>query len=179
MSTRLVILGLLQERPLYGYEIKQLIEEHMGDWTAIAFGSIYFALGKLDEEGFIEKVATEQEGNRPSRSVYRITGAGRDEFQRLLRQVWREMKQQTYDLDIGLFFIDALPPQEVRESLQARIDQLEDVLRHLEAHQAEQMQQPEIPSIAKAIFEHSRVHVRAELSWTKTLLEGLERGSYP
>ena len=28
MSTRLVILGLLQERPLYGYEIKQLIEEH-------------------------------------------------------------------------------------------------------------------------------------------------------
>ena len=45
----------------------------MGDWTNIAFGSIYFALGKLSEEGFIEKVATEQQGGRPSREVYQIT----------------------------------------------------------------------------------------------------------
>jgi len=51
MSTRLVILGLLRERPLYGYEIKHVIEDHMGDWTSIAFGSIYFALGKLTEIG--------------------------------------------------------------------------------------------------------------------------------
>ena len=49
MSVRLVLLGLLHERPLYGYEIKQIIEEHMGDWTSIAFGSIYFALDKLAE----------------------------------------------------------------------------------------------------------------------------------
>ena len=88
MSTRLVMLGLLRERPLYGYEIKHIIEEHMGDWTNIAFGSIYFALGKLAEEGFIEQVAVEQEGRRPSRSVYQITEEGRDEFLRLLREVW-------------------------------------------------------------------------------------------
>ena len=62
MSTRLVILGLLRDRPLYGYEIKHIIEEHMGDWTSIAFGSIYFALNKLAEEDFIEKTGTTQEG---------------------------------------------------------------------------------------------------------------------
>ncbi len=50
MSTRLVILGFLRERSLHGYEIKQLIEDRMGDWTSIAFGSIYFALSKLAEE---------------------------------------------------------------------------------------------------------------------------------
>jgi DNA-binding PadR family transcriptional regulator len=44
MSTRLVILGLLRERSLHGYEIKHIIQDHMGDWTSIAFGSIYFAL---------------------------------------------------------------------------------------------------------------------------------------
>lgn len=76
MSTRLVILGLLRDQHLHGYEIKQIIEEHMGDWTSIAFGSIYFALGKLSEEGLIEKVATEKEGNRPSRSIYQITEGG-------------------------------------------------------------------------------------------------------
>ena len=85
MTVRLVILGLLRERPLHGYEIKQIIEEHMGDWTSVAFGSIYFALDKLAEERFVEKIAVEQKGNRPSRSVYQMTAAGRDEFLRLLR----------------------------------------------------------------------------------------------
>ena len=69
MSVRLVILGLLRENPLYGYEIKQIIEEHMSDWTSIAFGSIYFALDKLAAENFVEKVSVEKEGRRPSRSV--------------------------------------------------------------------------------------------------------------
>ena len=31
MTTRVVILGLLRHKPLYGYEIKQMIEERMGD----------------------------------------------------------------------------------------------------------------------------------------------------
>ena len=40
MSTRLVILGFLRRAPLYGYQIKRMIEQIMGDWTNIAFGSI-------------------------------------------------------------------------------------------------------------------------------------------
>jgi len=55
MSTRLVILGLLNERPLYGDEIKQNIEEYMGDGRSIAFGSITFALDKLAEESYVDK----------------------------------------------------------------------------------------------------------------------------
>ena len=108
MSTRLVILGLLRDRPLYGYELKQIIEEHMGDWTNIAFGSIYYALGKLDEEGLIEQVAVEQEGRRPSRSVYQITAAGQAEFLRLLREVWGEVERHYYALDIGLVLLHML-----------------------------------------------------------------------
>lgn len=177
MSTRLVILGLLQERALYGYEIKQIIEEHMGDWTSIAFGSIYFALAKLTEEGFIEKVATEQEGNRPSRSVYQINKAGRVEFQRLLREIWHDTTQRTFDFDIGLFFSRALPQEEIRDGLNRRIVELEAALQHLATHQTEQ--EAGIPPIAHAIFGHTRVHLQAELRWTRDLLEGFERGTYP
>ena len=84
----MVLLGLLHDRPLYGYEIKQLIEAHMGDWTSIAFGSIYFALDKLAEDGLAEKVAVEQSGSRPSRSVYQITQTGKAEFLRLQQIIW-------------------------------------------------------------------------------------------
>jgi len=179
MSTRLVILGLLRERPLYGYEIKHIIEEQMGDWTSIAFGSIYFALRKLAGEGFVEKIATEQEGSRPSRSVYQITEAGRAEFLRLLREVWRDIERHYFAFDIGLSFMDTLPIEEVKGYLRGRVAQLEAVLQHLDAHQDEQMAHEEVPRLAAAIFDHARVHFRAELVWMRDLLDKVEREEYP
>jgi DNA-binding PadR family transcriptional regulator len=180
MSTRLVILGLLRDRPLHGYEIKHIIEEHMGDWTDIAFGSIYFALGKLAEEEFIEKIATEQKGHRPSRTIYQITQTGQKEFERLLREVWQNLERHYFTLDIGLAFIEALPLEEVKGYLRQRVAQLEDIGQHLETHQTEVMTEEETPrETVIAIFNHSRVHFEAELAWTRELLAKVERGAYP
>jgi DNA-binding PadR family transcriptional regulator len=179
MSTRLVILGLLRERPLYGYEIKQIIEEHMGDWTSIAFGSIYFALDKLAKEGFIEKVATEQQGNRPSRSIYQIQPAGREEFLRLLREVWQKVERLYFDLDLGIFFLQSLPIEEIKGYLHKRLIYLETTLQHIQEHRDEQLAQPQVPALARLIFDHSLVHTQAELSWTRELLNKLDSGEYP
>jgi DNA-binding PadR family transcriptional regulator len=179
MSVRLVILGLLRERPLYGYEIKQIIEEHMSDWTSIAFGSIYFALDKLAQEQFVEKVGVEQEGKRPSRSVYQITQAGRDEFVRLLREGWQKFELQYFGMDIYLFFMGVLPLEEVKGYLQQRLAILESVVDHLQSHRAEVLANPEVPRLAGAIFDHSLVHTQAELNWIADLLDKLERGEYP
>jgi DNA-binding PadR family transcriptional regulator len=174
-----VILGLLRERPLYGYEIKHIIEDRMGDWTNIAFGSIYYALDRLAEEELIEKVGTEQEGGRPSRTVYGITAAGREEFLRLLREVWSEVERQYFAFDIGLTFMKALDVEEVKRYLRQRLGQLEAILEHLQVHQAEQMAHDEVPRLAAAVFDHSRAHFEAELVWTRDLLDKVEQGIYP
>ena len=178
MSTRLVILGLLRDRPLYGYELKHIIEQHMGDWTNIAFGSIYFALSKLAEEGYIEQVAVEQEGRRPSRSVYQITDAGRAEFLRLLRDVWTEVERHYYAIDVGLAFMEALPIAEVKDYFGGRIAKLEDILRHLDEHEAQILAMEEIPPKAAAVLEHSRAHFEAELVWTQSLLAQIENEAF-
>ncbi len=177
MSVRLVLLGLLHERPLYGYEIKQIIEEHMGDWTSIAFGSIYFALDKLSEEKFVEKAAVEQAGNRPSRIVYQITPAGEEEFLRLLRESWQNIERQYFDVDICLFFLNRLPHVEIKKYLHDRLAQLEGNLAYLKAHEDAEMSNPEIPPQARAIFSHTRVHLQAELDWTRDLLNSLVKQS--
>ncbi|HTX78833.1 MAG TPA: PadR family transcriptional regulator [Longilinea sp.] len=179
MSTRLVILALLRDQPLHGYEIKHIIEEHMGDWTNIAFGSIYFALGKLAEEGMIEKIATEKEGNRPSRSVYQITAAGRDEFLNLMREVWGNLDRQYFAIDVGLAFMSALPPEEIKRYLHRRLKALEEGTHYLEEHEQEQVALPEVPASAAMIFEHTRLHLAAELAWTRQLLEQVESGKLP
>ena len=174
MSVRMVILGLLAERPLYGYEIKQIIEEHMGDWTSIAFGSIYFALDKLAEEGFVNKVATEQAGSRPSRSVYQITDSGKDEFLRLLRESWQAIEHEYFEIDVCLFFLGRLSRGEVMRYLRNRLARLEDILRRLESHEAEQFQNPDVPAQARAIFEHSKTHLQSEVNWTKELFSKMD-----
>ncbi len=178
MSTRLVILGLLRERPYYGYELKQIIEEHMGDWTSIAFGSIYFALGKMSEEGLVEKVSTEQSGSRPSRTIYQITADGRNEFDHLLKETWSGFDRQYYDLDIALFFMNAMPRQALLGALNSRIQGIEQTLSHVHEHHQLEMKNAETPLVADAIFKHTIVHLEAELSWLKSVFKNLKNGAY-
>ncbi|MBN1121912.1 MAG: helix-turn-helix transcriptional regulator [Anaerolineae bacterium] len=179
MSVRLVILGFLRDHDLYGYEIKQLIEGRMGDWTSIAFGSIYHALGKLADEGLIEKIATEQEGGRPSRTVYRITESGEREFMNLLRGIWQNVERVFYTIDLGLFFMNALRIDEVKGYVQQRIGHLEAVLAHLETHRAEALPAKPYAALADAIFDHSVGQYEAELAWTRELLARIENGDLP
>jgi len=166
----------LREKPLYGYEIKQIIEEHMSDWTSIAFGSIYFALNKLEEERFIEKVEVEQKGKRPSREVYQITDLGREEFLRLLRSVWIELEKQNYSIDVGLAFMSSLPVDELKKYMQSRVKKLEGILVYLDNHEEDEKSKSQMPPAAFAIFNHSRIHFNAELEWTRDLLNQLENG---
>ena len=178
MSVRMVILGLLREKQLYGYEIKHIIEDHMGDWTSIAFGSIYFALGRLSKEGFIRKVAEEKQGKRPSKSVYEITERGKMEFLLLLRGIWENVKHESYDLDLALFFSDALSKKELLQYIKKRIQKSREVLRHIREHKNEQLANKDVPARAEAIFEHTYLHLIAEYKWLKKVYQGFAEGKY-
>jgi DNA-binding PadR family transcriptional regulator len=84
--TRLVILSLLQQHPMHGYEIQQTIQEQkMEQWTNILSGSIYFALNQMEKEGLVRADAEERTGNR-LRKIYAITDQGREAFLELLRE---------------------------------------------------------------------------------------------
>lgn len=179
MSTRLVILGLLKDKPLYGYELKHIIEDHMGDWTNIAFGSIYFALKKLTEEGLVVCVGEEQDGNRPSRRIYEITERGRIEFLNLLENLWASKTRAYYPLDIGLFFLSELPKDKRLPLIRERISTYEETMEHLEAHESVIVENPHVPPEAGAIFSHSRHHIEAELAWLREVEEAVVSGKYP
>lgn len=174
MSTRLAILGLLKERPLYGYELKSIIEQYMGDWTSIAFGSIYFALRKLTEEGLVRELAVEQEKGRPSRRVYELTDDGKDEFRSLLRDAWTREDRVYYPFDIALFFLKELSREEQLKFIRKRLEDTRRTLGYLDGHEKEMRSDPRVPPVAGAIFSHTRHHVRAELAWLEEVLAGIE-----
>ncbi|HNY16886.1 MAG TPA: PadR family transcriptional regulator [Treponemataceae bacterium] len=173
MSVKTVILGILQRGPLHGYDLKRIIGQEMGDWTDIAFGSIYFALDGLAKDGFVTGETMESAERRPSRIVYTITESGRAEYLRLLREIWQSDAREHSPLDIGIAFLHDLPRDEVKGYLAARVVGMEKGLKYLRAHEAETMAQPEVPSESRFIFSHARFRMEAEISWAREVLGSL------
>jgi len=87
--------------PLHGYGVARRIEETSGNRLALNYGTLYPALLKLEQEGFVTAEWGQSENNRRAK-FYSLTPAGRKQLAREARE-W----QQTAEL-IAAFF--ALKP---------------------------------------------------------------------
>jgi PadR family transcriptional regulator, regulatory protein PadR len=74
-TTPLLVLAVLRDGELYGYEIAQRVRERSGGAFAPSEGSLYPALHALEADGAL--LATWREGDKgPRRRYYRITPKG-------------------------------------------------------------------------------------------------------
>ncbi|MGE5370453.1 MAG: PadR family transcriptional regulator [Solirubrobacterales bacterium] len=79
MSLRYMLLGMLLEGPLHGYQMKSSAHAKVFSDFGINDGQLYPALKKMEQEGVIEKTI-EQNEKGPNRHVYAITDSGREDF---------------------------------------------------------------------------------------------------
>ena len=70
--------------PLHGYGVARRIEQTSGDRLSVNYGTIYPALLKLEQEGFIASGWGVSENNRRAK-YYRLTRAGRKQVEREAR----------------------------------------------------------------------------------------------
>jgi DNA-binding PadR family transcriptional regulator len=75
MSYTHTLLGLLEERPQHGYELKQRYDEQFPTSRPLPFGQVYAALARLQRDGLADVSAVES-GAGPDRKLYVITPAG-------------------------------------------------------------------------------------------------------
>ena len=88
-TSPLVVLRLLRDRVMYGYEISQAMKEKGGGRFTIAV--LYPILYRLEEQGYIRVDRTEVVHNR-ARSYYAITPAGQTHLEQALGE-YKEMHQ--------------------------------------------------------------------------------------
>lgn len=67
--------------PLHGYGIARRIEQTSGDVRAVNYGSLYPALLKLEQEGYIRSEWGASDNNRRAK-YYKLTRAGRKQLDR-------------------------------------------------------------------------------------------------
>ncbi len=75
----LVIVSLLAERPMHGYEVNSTLEErNIRDWAPVSRPQIYYSLDKLTRLGLIRIGSDDSPAAGPERRVFETTAAGRD-----------------------------------------------------------------------------------------------------
>lgn len=75
----LLVLRTLQLGPAHGYTIAETIERRSGDLLQVEQGSLYPALHRLEDRGWIASFWSNSENNRRAR-YYKLTAKGRKQL---------------------------------------------------------------------------------------------------
>jgi DNA-binding PadR family transcriptional regulator len=121
----LAVLAYLTQRPMHPYELAKTLREN-DDARSIKFnhGSLYMVVQQLDRAGFVVAQERTREGQRPERTVYALTDAGRQELRDWLRALVEEPEHEYPHFVAALSLIATLPPDEVVELLRVRLARL-------------------------------------------------------
>jgi DNA-binding PadR family transcriptional regulator len=117
----LAVLSYLSQQPMHPYELGRNLREH-GDDRSIKFnhGSLYMVIGQLARAGFIAEQGTSRAGQRPERTVYALTDAGRGELRDWLAELVEQPQHEYPAFVAALSLIGALPPSQVLDLLRTR-----------------------------------------------------------
>jgi len=110
MDIKTMVLGFLMRGSMTGYELKKRFSLSFSFFSALSYGSIYPALKKLEQEGWITLKVEVQDGS-PNRKVYTITDSGRKFFLENLRKPFTLERQKSAFL-ARLFFFAHLTREE-------------------------------------------------------------------
>jgi DNA-binding PadR family transcriptional regulator len=175
-ETDVAILGLLTEKPSYGYEIEQRVSSRgMRNWTRMEQSSIYNSLRRLERNGLVESVKKEVDGRL--RKIYHPTSQGSHFLQREVFTYLSIPAKELTNFDLGLANIYALSWDKAVEALARYLTSLEEGIDFLDSS-AKAMRRYGIP-IAAWLIERPLVDCRARAQWIKDFLEELKHTPFP
>ena len=172
----LAVLGLLQEAPLHGYELRHRLKATLGTFRAFSYGSLYPTLRRMQAEGWI----TQDEGDahvvagappltgRRGKVVYKLTADGKERFAELLCEAgpsaWED---ETFGVHFA-FFGQTDPEIRVR-ILEGRRSRLEERRAGVRASLART--RTRLDRYTLQLQEHGLESVEREVRWLDELIE--------
>ena len=155
----LPILGLLKEGPLHGYELKQRLENLVGYFGTLSYGSLYPMLSKLELRGQVSKSGEEY----TVRIVYRITPKGKERLASL-------MHDSAVPLTLKMLFFEAISPQDRSKILES---QKKEWVRKLAKYRLvqEHIDVRYTSCYQVALLAREIEHLEKDITWLERLLD--------
>jgi len=167
----LVLLSLLAERPMHGYQAyRELERRQVRDWAGVSRPQIYYSLEKLARMAFIRAAVDGAPAAGPDRVIYRTSASGRAALAAALqREDWTTARDRPPFLTWLALSWQASPETvqlqiaRRREFLEAELSREQATLRAIRAEVGHRFHE--------AVWMVSLViaHMRVELRWLSKL----------
>jgi DNA-binding PadR family transcriptional regulator len=168
-KNELVVLGLLNQEPMHGYQLYHEIENrNMETWAQVNLASIYNTLDRLRKEKMVE-AKKEKPGKMPEREVFHITTRGRKKLSSLVEEAISDSRMSENNFCVGVAFLFGLSQKKALESLETRKKNLKKIEEHLQMLKKDFEHQ--LPFNWKFILSHGIDHLRMEIG----MLDDLKR----
>ncbi|NEB02318.1 PadR family transcriptional regulator [Streptomyces sp. SID13726] len=172
----LAVLSVLWQKPMHPYEIAQTLRRQGKDSsTKINYGSLYTVVQSLQKHGFVEVTDVERQGNRPERTVYGITEAGRQETVEWMSDLVAFPVKEFPIFETALSLLGVLHPDEVVPLLEERLDALE--VQLASGRGALEKLYETLPRLFLVENEYQLHMVEAEAEWVRGFLDELRKGT--
>jgi DNA-binding PadR family transcriptional regulator len=181
----LAILGLLQEAPMHGYELRKELATKLGTLrAAISYGTLYPTLKRLKLAGWIGEAEMAEltsdiippMTSKRGRVVYKITAEGKERFADLLTQTGPE----TYDdTGFGVHFTffsrtDRATRLRILEGRRRRVEERREGLREVLARAADRLD-----AYTLELQRHGLDACEREVRWLEELITNERSGRTP
>jgi DNA-binding PadR family transcriptional regulator len=168
------VLGLLNEAPMHGYELRTRLKAVLGAFRAFSYGSLYPTLRRMRERGWITEEAPPPGSPAPAltgrrgKVVYRLTAEGKERLAELLG----EAGPAAYDDEnFGVHFAffaqtDAEVRLRILEGRRRRVEERREGLRSGLARTREKLDRYTLQ-----LQEHGLDAVEREVRWLSELID--------
>lgn len=178
MSVNYAILGLLNSRPMSGYDLKKIMQDSLHMYWSGNNNQIYKALVQLRSDDFLT-VETHHQDGAPSKKIYHVTDKGRVALDAWICSTPPETPEFKKPFLIQLAGAGRLKP----EALEVLVLQYEHQLNtQLKMQQEKRRRANPFPGctdqekwIEDMIFDNILTFYQSELEWTRRVLEGLRQ----
>ena len=161
------LLGLLEDRPKHGYELRRSFDERLAGGRSLRSGQVYSTLNRLERDGRVGEVGGEQ-GPGPERRLYAITDAGVAELER-----WLDAPEPPEQYLQSVVYAKVVVALSSGRSAQAVLDAQRD--RHLTEMRAltRQKEHADLAGVVRVDF--ALLHLDADVQWIDLTLARLAR----
>jgi DNA-binding PadR family transcriptional regulator len=174
----LAVLGLLQESPMHGYELRKRVNAVLGMFRALSYGTLYPCLKSLLSRGWIAEAgdgagAPAGLSGKRGRIVYEITAEGKERFQAMVSHpgpaAWED---EQFDVHFAFFArTDAATRLQILEGRRTR---MQERLEH--ARQSMSRARERLDAYTLELQRHGLESVEREVRWLTELID-TERAS--
>jgi DNA-binding PadR family transcriptional regulator len=173
-----MVLALLGEGDMHPYEMIRLMRFRRDDrLVAITNGTMYHTVGRLEKAELVAEVGVDREGNRPERTTYAVTDAGRRAVTEWVR---RELPRVDHPAEFRIALAEAhnLERPEVISLLRTHRDARAAAQAHIATGLGAAIAKG-VPTQYLLELEREDLLLTADLEWLDHLIQRMEAEEFP